>query len=204
MSETVETAVRYGISGQFLDNRENFSEISLLFAKLYSSSPKLQAVEEQLRNCNNPGWLIFFENRCKRLRRDPKHDLVSLVQKLEGQKATLQAAVENTRQSILKLEPTAFDTKTTLAGASPMYHATPIRRRIGNPDIVSRKAVIDAHRDESDKKICTLLDFHLGVPGRRTLGIPDSWFTKCGVSTFSEAYLKCPELVHPLISKHRR
>jgi hypothetical protein len=204
MSETVETTVRHGISGQFLDNPETFSNISCLFAELSSASNKLRNTEAQLRNCNHPGWLDSFANRCQRLKRDPKPVLISLVAKLVTQKAILQAVVVNARQAILKLEPSALDTKTTLAGSPPIYPATPIRRRIVNPDIVSRNAIIHVHRDESDKKICKLLDLHLGVHGRCTLGIPNSWVIKFGVSTFSEAYLKCPELVHPLISKHRR
>jgi hypothetical protein len=204
MSETVETTtVPFGISGQFLFNKETFSEISHLFAQLYSLRDKLHRVEEQLRRCNDPGWLVFFENRCQRLKRGPNHALVSLVEKLEAQKAIFQAAVDNIRQAILKLEPSALDTKTTLAGSLPMYPATPIRRREGNPEVVSRNAVIDDHPIESTKSICKLLDFHLGVPGKCTPGIPPSWVNRFGVTTFTDAYHVCPQLVHTLISKRR-
>jgi hypothetical protein len=205
MSETVETTtVPFGISGQFLFNPEKFFEISRLSAELDSSSSKLQTVEEQRRRCNDTVWLISFENRCQRLKRDSRHELVSLVEKLETQKAILQAAVDNTRQAILKLEPSALETKTTVAGSLPMYPATPVRRREGNPELIARNAVIDDHPNESTKSICKLLDFHLGVPGRCTPGIPPSWVNKFGVTTFTDAYRVCSQLVHTLISKLRR
>jgi hypothetical protein len=204
MSETVETSVRQGISGQFLDNPETFSKISRLFVDLSSANNKLQKLEEQHLNCNQPAWLNSFANRCQRLKRDPKPGLVSLVEKLETQKAIFQAAVDNTRQAILKLEPSALDTKTSLAGSPTMYLATPIKRWIGNPDVVSRNAFIDAHFDQLDEKLCNLLDFELGFPGRCTPGIPNSWVNKFGVTTFTDAYRECPQLVHTLISKRRR
>jgi hypothetical protein len=204
MSETVETtSVPFGISGQFLFNKPTFSEISRLFAELYSSSSKLQAVEAKLQNFKNTVWLISFGNRCQRLKRDSRHELISLDEKLEAQKATLQFEVDKIRQAILKLEPSALDTKTTLAGSPPMYPATPIRRREGNPELIARNAVIDDHPNESTKRICKLLDFHLGVPGRCTPGIPPSWVNKFGVTTFTDAYRVCPQLVHTLISKRR-
>jgi hypothetical protein len=203
MNETVDVTFPVGVSGMFLRDKVKFSQLDSLFAELSSARKRLSDAEAQLRNCNHPAWLISFEKRCRRLKREPKQELISLVCKLEAEKIVLQATINDVRHKLRQLEPTAFDTITTLAGLHlPM--AVPARRRMPNPDVIARNAVIDAHLDHSDFAICQILDVEFSSSnGRIAAGLPDSWEIEYGVLTFCEAYHQCPQLVHTLISKRR-
>src|ERR1700681_1601342 len=104
MSETVETTVRCGISGQFIDNPETFAEISHLFDELSLASNRLQDVEIQLLKCNHPAWLNSFARRCHRLNRNREKELLALVNRLEAKKTSLKVKIDGIRARLLQLE----------------------------------------------------------------------------------------------------
>jgi len=204
MSETVDVTVPIGVSGVFLQDKQKFSQLASFFAELWSSKRQLQKVELQLLCCNDLTWLSSFENRCRRLKRDPDRGLVSLVAKLETEKDAFQATVTKVRCKILKLEPTALDTVTTMAGAYLPLTVAPAKRRMPKPDIIARNAVIDSMLNHSDFAICQLLDVEFPSNNERpAAGLPDSWEVDYSVLTYCEAYQQCPQLVHTLISKRR-
>ena len=205
MSETVETTVRWGISGQFMNNKEHFSQISRLFADLSSASSKLQTIEAQLWNCNQPAWLNSFANRCQRLKRDPGKELISLVYKLEAKKTALEATVSATRANLLELEPSALDTRKTLAGPFSTFSTLPVAQRMKDPDVTARNVVIDAYLDQPDVAICQILDTEFPADdGRPATGLPENWVTQFNVLTYCDAYERCRQRVQTLISKRRR
>jgi hypothetical protein len=204
--ETVETTMRVGISGQFLNNKQNFSQISRLFAELSSSTIKLQQIEAHLWDCNQPAWLNSFANRSLRRKRDCGKELTSLVQTLEGKKIALQSAIDETCAQLLQLEPSALDTKKTLAG-TPFAFATPpvVKGRMKDPDVAVRNMLIYRHREKPCKTICGFLDIEFpSYDGRPATGMPPGIVEEFSVTTYSEAYRKSPQRIQTLISKHRK
>jgi hypothetical protein len=196
-----------GVSGAFLVDKKLFSEIQKLSAEYLRLSSRLAEVLYKLRCCNDPQWFISFENRCRRLKRDPERELVELADSLEIEKAALTAREEETRQKLLQLEPTALDLSHTLAGAASQYRAPfTASKREKNPAIEARNKVIDCLLHlPNDLAICIALDEEFPpTKDRPASQFPNRWFVRLGVKSFEEAYRKCPHLVHTLIWKRRR
>lgn len=198
-----------GVSGAFLIDKERFSEIQKLSAEYSRLSSRLAEVLYKLRCCNDPQWFISLENRCRRLKRDSKQELVELVDVLEIEKAALTTKVAESRRKLLQLEPTALDLNHTLVGASSQYGAPltrPASKRERNPAIEARNKVIDCLLHlPNDLAICKALDEEFPPPKDRPASqFPNRWFVRLAVKSFEEAYCKCPHLVHTLIWKRRR
>jgi hypothetical protein len=205
MTEYVNLSVLIGISGAFLTDPARFSKISDLFAELSQGESRLTRVKAQLDNCNHPLWLNSFGRRCERRKRDPRLELPSLVSGLEAEKKQLELRITDVRRDLAQLEPTAVNVTTALAEPVSGFSTSPVKRRVQNPDMAARNALIDSLLEESDLAICKALDFDLARPdGRPTMGLPQSWVSAFNVHTFCAAYSRCPKLVHTLISKRRR
>lgn len=201
-------SVPVGVSGAFLVDKKRFSEIQKLSIEFSRLSSRLAEVQYKLRRCNDSEWLASFEDRCRRLKRDAKRELVELADSLETEKATLTAKAEEIRQKLLQLEPTALDLNHTLVGASSQYgtpFTKPASKRERNPAIEARNRVIDCQLHLPNDAICEVLDEEFPpLKDRPASQFPNSWFERLGVMSFKEAHCKCPHLVHTLIWKRRK
>jgi hypothetical protein len=198
-----------GVSGAFLVDKKRFSAIQKLSVDYSRLSSRLAEVQYKLRCCNDSEWLASFENRCRRLKRDPERELVELADSLEIEKAALTTKVAESRLKLLQLEPTALDLNYSLVGASSQYGAPftrPASKRERNPALEARNKVIDCLLHLlNDLAICKALDEEFPpTKDRPASQFPNRWFVRLGVKSFEEAYCKCPHLVHTLIWKRRR
>jgi hypothetical protein len=205
---TLDLTFPFGVSGAFLMNENRFLEIHRMTEEFSLLSLRLQEVEAKIGNCSNSQWLISFRKQCHRLRRDHKRKLVELADSLEIEKSTLTAKKDETRQKLLRLEPTALDSS-TLARASyhnpfPFVHQKQTRGK--NTAVEARNAAIDCLLHlPNNRTICEHLDDEFPpTKDRPAPQFPDPWFRKFGVMSFVEAYHKCPHLVHSMIGKRRR
>jgi len=202
---TLNLAVPIGVSGAFLYDMERFLEIRRLSAELRSVQAELYEVEARLLSCNDPEGLSRFGNACQRKKCDPKEALPALTQKLEADRARLKAQMEELRLNLLKLEPTLHLTMHSLVEPpSPLQLAPRATHRRQDPAVAARNAVIDAYLDQPDLAICEILDQEFPRTDGPAPELPDSWFRDFGVKTFIEAYKKCPNRVHKMISVRRR
>ena len=196
---TPSLAVSIGVSGAFLCDVERFHKIRRLSAELRTVRAQLCEVEARLRNCNDPDWLFRFGNACQRRRCDPKESFPALAEKLGADRVRLGAQMEELRRKLLELEPTFPLTAHSLLQFGP--RAT---RRMKDPAVAARDAVIDARLDHPAPAICEILDQEFPFTGRPAPELPDRWFRDFGVKTFVQAYRKCPNRVRKMISVRRR
>jgi len=75
-----------------------------------------------------------------------------------------------------------------------------------DPFVLVRDLFIRRLEDESDKRICSILDQVLRPRDLTPIGLPENWTEKHGVKSYTEAYmhLKCRSLVNTMISKARK
>jgi hypothetical protein len=205
MTEAVDVSVPFGVSGAFLTDEKKFSVICSLSSKLSTGADRLRRIESKLTDCNRPPWLLSFKKKCLRRRQDFRTELVSLVQRLESEKAALTATIARIQADLTELGPTIPETITSLAFSHQASSRSRLMSSDSNPDVVARNAIIDGHLGERDRAICIALDETFPTPeGRPAKGLPDNWFTTYGAYTYCQAYEKCRQLVQTVISKRRR
>lgn len=206
MEQTIPSlAAPIGVSGAFLHDTGRFIEIRRLSAEFRKVKSQLYEVEARLLSCNDPEWLFRFGKTCQRKKSDPKEGLPALAEKLEADRARLRAQMEELQLKLRELEPTLnLTTHGLVEPASALQLAPRPTQRMQQPEVAARNAVIDARLDHPDLAICEILDLEFCYADRRPSELPDRWVRDFGVKTFTEAYEKCPNRVHKMISVRRR
>lgn len=194
-----------GVSGLFLSDDARFLEIRNLLVELDRLNLRLNKTEYDLACCNDPKWLDAFRERCRRSNRDAKQDLVLHAAGLETEKRSLIEKIDQLKQKLLELEPSALQVHTSLAGARALCLPVPsdvTPTRVKDPNVASRNKAIDCLLHLRNFAICKELDDMFPPPHAPQL--LDGWFRRFGVKSFVEAYRKCPRLVHAMIGRRRK
>jgi hypothetical protein len=206
----LDLCVPIGVSGAFLTDKTQFSEIRKLFAEHSLLIQKLATVALELQSINHPEWLTWFEKRCQRLKLDSKQALVERERKLCVEKTDLTIRKAEVQRKLLQLEPRALDTCHTLVGVAPfLRYGDDFQESKGlgrkSPGVEARNSVIDCHLNLSNCGVCQELDDEFPHTDRPAPQFPENWFRRFDVKSFVEAldHSECSRLVRTMISKRR-